>query len=97
MNCEHIHAIYTFQYVGKVDSTLNGVERWKNRGAGSEDFFDVAPKVFTNLSLLSVATVMLIGFLLIIDLICFAIYWTVLIDALFNFNISPSKRFPLPI
>ena len=30
-NCKHFHAIYTFQRVCKVGSTLNGVERWKQR------------------------------------------------------------------
>ena len=30
-NCKHFHAIYTFQCVRKVGSTLNGVERWKQR------------------------------------------------------------------
>ena len=30
-NCKHFHAIYTFQCVCKIGSTLKGVERWKQR------------------------------------------------------------------
>ena len=45
-NCKHFHAIYTFQRVCKVGSTLNGVERW-NRGAGFKNCFGAASKKFT--------------------------------------------------
>ena len=42
-----IRPTYHFDRKKTSSSTLNGVERWMNKGAGSENVFGVTPTVFT--------------------------------------------------
>ena len=59
-NCKHFHVIYTFQCVRKVDSTLNDVERWKQRCRIWKLFLAQPQKFLLISSSFSVATAIII-------------------------------------